>query len=171
MLAAATDAAAASVEVRNAVRHAYDTLQLFVIFASATSAAIFVIAACAIAFESRTLVAVTLLTLPVVSMLLWSAGVVVFGLWISAKDVCGASALYLEPDTEPAARQALQRLLVPCSQPVAASTVARSTKRAHVSLVQRANKLISGTAPELLRASSLRVARHVIRHSYPRGVN
>lgn len=134
------------------MRHAYDTLQLFVIFASTTSAAVFAVAACAIAFDSRRLVAVALLALPVVSMLLWSTGVVVFGLWISAKDVCGASAVYLDAETRADVRQELQRLLVPCSQTGAAAAVARSGKSAHLSLVQRANDLITGAASACSRS-------------------
>jgi ABC-type multidrug transport system fused ATPase/permease subunit len=130
--------------VHNAVWNAYSSLNIMLILTVITNVALFVLGLCAFLLQSRRLILVIAFTIPLIGALLWVTDGTVYGLWITARDVCDASAAYIASPTQEQLASQISLELVPCLDPRAAKDLAENGKHAYVAMIQRANSIITG---------------------------
>lgn len=109
-----------------------------------TNVALFVLGLCAFLLQSRRLILVTAFSIPFIGVLLWATDGTVYGLWITAKDLCDASATYTANPVKEQLASQISLELVPCLDPLAAMDLAVNGKHAYVAMIQRVNSIITG---------------------------
>jgi hypothetical protein len=133
-----------SSSVHSSSRNAFTAFIFMIVLSTVLNSAIFILAAFSLGFENRKLMMITAFSLPIAAFLLWCTVAATYGVWISAKDICSASALYSGSGSS-SITDAIQTRLAPCPAPQSAALLGEHGKRAYLALVRRANQLVSGT--------------------------
>ena len=142
--------------VNTQLSSAYTSLVIMIAINAAAMIMCAGLACAAITRRSRGLMLMAAFVLAAAGVVFWSTDAFVYGLWISAKDVCGAAAVYVDSTLGERLASQISLELVPCLHYLAAGDLADSGKQAYTDLMQRANSLLRGAYPHVTHAPASR---------------